>query len=149
MVSRVTVERETAFRSETELREVLDRLLTAANDDDRLGPILRAANVRARLSFADFGLFLNVASAEDEAGYVDWSFAKRAPWEPKVRLRMESPVANSWLQGRESLAIAIARGHVRCSCDPKSVLFFVPVARLLAEPYRRLIESDYEHLRLA
>ena len=144
-----TLERTASFRSETELREVLERLLTAANDDDRIGPVLRAARMRARFEFTDLDLYLNVASAEDESHYVEWMFSRRAPWAAKVALRMQSQFANSWLQGRESLAIAIARGHVRCSGDARAVLFFIPVARLLAEPYRRLVESDYEHLRIA
>lgn len=144
-----TLERSAGFNSATELREVLERLLAAAEENDRIGPVLRASRMRARFHFTDLGLFLNVASAEDDDRYIDWTFSRQAPWEPKVVLRMESHVANGWLQGRESLAIAIARGHVRCNGDARAVLFFVPVAKLLTEPYRRLVESDYEHLKIA
>ena len=144
-----TLERSTAFRSATELREVLERLLAAADADDRIGPVLRAARMRARFQFTDLGLYLNVSSADDDGNYIKWSFSRRSPWQPKVVLRMESKVANGWLQGRESLAIAIARGHVRCSGDARAVLFFIPVAKLLGEPYRRLIEAEYAHLKLA
>jgi hypothetical protein len=137
------------FRSSEELREVLGRLLESVDADDRIGPLLRAAHLRARLEFPDRRLDLNVASCEGDDRNVEWSFARRAPWTPKVTLRMDSSVANGWLQGEESLAIAIARGRVRCSGESRSTLFFVPVAKLLGDPYRRLIEAEFEHLRIA
>lgn len=140
---------ECEFRSREELREVLERLLEEADSDDRIGPILRAAHVRTRFEFTDVGLSLNVASSDEEDHFVKWSFANRAPWRPKLMLRMDSAVANRWLQGRESLAIAIARGRVRVSGETRSTLFFLPVARLLCDPYRRLIAAEYDHLKQA
>lgn len=146
-----TVERaagEAVFRSSEELREVFGRLLENVDGDDRIGPVLRAAHLRARLEFPDRRLDLNVASSEGEDRNVEWTFAHRAPWTPKVTLRMDSSVANGWLQGKESLAIAIARGRVRWSGESRSTLLFVPIAKLLGDPYRRLIEADFEHLRI-
>jgi hypothetical protein len=140
--------REAGFESAAELREVLERLFAAVEADERVGPLLRAAHVRARLQFTDRHLVLNLASSEDEDSYLDWNFSARPPWTPKVTLRMDSSVANAWLQGKESLAIAIARGRVKCVGESRSTLFFVPVAKLLTEPYRRVIDSGYEHLRL-
>ena len=152
IVGIATVERtsgDAAFRSADEFRDVLDGLLASVEADERTGPLLRAAHLRARFEFTDMDLNLNVASAEDGERCIEWGFARRAPWTPKVVLRMDSGVANRWLQGRESLAIAIARGRVRCAGETKSTLFFVPVARLLTEPYRRVIEADFQHLKLA
>jgi hypothetical protein len=62
---------------------------------------------------------------------------------------MSSAVANSFLQGRESLPVAIARKRVRCRCEARAALLFLPALRLLSAPYRELIESDYPHLALA
>lgn len=140
--------REAAFTSAAELRDVLEQLFAAVEADDRAGPLLRAAHFRARLQFTDLSTTLNLASAEDEDSYLRWSFAPRAPWTPKVTLRMDSAVANAWLQGKESLAIAIARGRVRSTGETKSTLFFVPIAKLLADPYRRVLADGHEHLRL-
>jgi hypothetical protein len=151
-VATATVERtsrEAEFSSAAELRDVLERLFEAVQADDRAGPLLRAAHFRARLHFTDKNLTLNVASADDGDSYVQWSFASRPPWQPKVTMRMDSAVANAWLQGEESLAIAIARGRVKCTGETKSTLFFVPVAKLLAEPYRGVLDSGYPHLRLS
>ncbi len=128
---------------------MLQRLLAAADSDERIGPLLRAARMRARFEFTDRDLYLNVASASGDDHCVEWSFARQPPWDAKVVLRMDSCAANRWLQGRESLPIAIARGRVRCTGETRSTLFFIPVAKLLTEPYRRLVETEYEHLRVA
>ncbi len=143
-----TGSREAEFRSADELRQVLELLLTRADVDDRIGPLLRAANLRTRFEFTDRDLALNLASAEADDHSIEWSFANRAPWTPKVTLRMESGFANRWLQGEESLAIAMARGRVRCIGETRSTLLFVPIAKLLNEPYRRILKSDFEHLRV-
>jgi len=150
-VPTATLERtsgEAAFGSAAELREVLERVFETVEGDDRVGPLLRAAHFRACIQFTDRRLTLNLASSDDSDSYLSWSFATRAPWTPKVTLRMDSSIANAWLQGKESLAIAIARGRVKCTGETRSTVLFVPLARLLAEPYRRVIDSGYEHLRL-
>ena len=48
---------------------------------------------------------------------------------------MTAEVANRYLQGRESLAIAIARGQVGCR-GVADALLYLPAARLICEPYR-------------
>jgi hypothetical protein len=139
---------EVAFRSPAELREVLDGLLASVDRDERVGPMLRAADIRTRLEFTDMKLALNVASAEDPEHAIEWSFSRRAPWTPKLVLRMDSDVANRWLQGSESIAVALARGRVQCTGESRSALFFLPTAKLLADPYRKLLASKYKHLRV-
>lgn len=137
------------FRSPAELREVLERLLEEVDSDERVGPLLRAARVRTRLEFTDMGVALNVASAEDEEHCIEWDFGAAPRPAPKLVLAMDSEVANRWLQGSESIAIAIARGRVRCAGESRSALFFLPTAKLLSDPYRRLLASDYRHLQVS
>ena len=137
------------FGSAAELREVFDRLLSVVDADERVGPLLRAARLRVRFDFTDLGLGLNLESAQQELDRcIEWGFADRPPWEPKLSLEMSSAVANSYLQGRENLPVAIARNRVRCQCQARAALLFLPVARLLCPPYRELVASDYPHLRL-
>jgi hypothetical protein len=140
--------RDAAFGSAAELREVLERLFATVEGDERTGSVLRAAHFRVRFDFTDLRVHLNLASAEDDEHYLRWSFAPRAPWDPKLTLRMDSSVANAWLQGEQSLAIAIARGQVRWVGETRSTLFFVPLAKLLSEPYRRVVDADFPHLRI-
>jgi hypothetical protein len=141
--------RATGFRSAAELTEVLDRLLRRADADEQIGPLLRAARMRTRFVFTDLGVRLNLASAsKDLDRCLEWSFADRPPWTPLLSLEMDSAVANSYLQGLESLPVAIARNRVRCRCDTRAALQFLPAAQLLSAPYRELISADYRHLLL-
>lgn len=137
-----------AVRSRAEFRELLDRALTEVDSDTRDGTLLRATGLRLRFEFPDLDLILNVAATEDGDHHVRWAFADPPQWKPKLELRMDSAVANGYLQGRESLAIAIARRQVRCSGEARIALLYVPAIRLLCGPYRRIVEDDYPHLLL-
>ena len=61
---------------------------------------------------------------------------------------MDSKVANAYLQGKESLAIAIARGRVKATGDTRSALVYVPALRLLVAAYSRLVTQEHPHLVL-
>lgn len=138
---------EVEFRSADELREVTERLLENVASDERIGPVFRAAHARTRFEYTDYEIALNVSSRLDNSDRcIEWSFARRPPWPPKLTFVMTSSVANAYLQGRESLPVLIARGKVRCKADSRAALLFLPLARLLVKPYRALLESDYPHL---
>ncbi len=140
---------EIAFRSAEELREVLDLVFESVDADERLGPLFRTAHTRARFELTDHVLAVNVASQLDDPDHcLRWSFAKRPPWPPKLTFVMSSGVANAYLQGRESLPVAIARGRIRYSGESRAALLFLPLARLLVKPYTELIETQYPHLLL-
>ena len=128
-----------------DFREALERALAAADADERIGPQIRATEIRMRFEFPDCATVLNVSSEADEAS-LRWSFADDVDWEPKLVLTMDSDVANRYLQGRESLAIAIARGQVRCTGSSRAALLYLPAARLLCEPYRKVVAQDFPEL---
>jgi hypothetical protein len=132
--------------SAEEFRRLLDEALTAADADERAGPLLRATGMRIRLDFPDLGLVLNVAPGEEPGSHMRWRFSDAADWEPRLKLTMDSPVANAYLQGKESLAIAIAHRRVRCSGEARWVLIYVPAMRLVAEAYRRVVRDEFPHL---
>lgn len=131
-----------------DLRELLERTLRDLNEDDTRGPLLRAADVRLRLRISDAGLVVDVAPSDAPDRYLRWSFDGQVDWDPQLELEMGSDVANAYLQGRESVAIAIARRRVRCRCDSRAALVFLPVLKLIAEPYKRIVDSEYPHLAL-
>lgn len=134
--------------SAEELREVLDRALRELDSDPRAGPLLRAAGLSVRIEMTDIDLVVRVAASEDDHHNVRWTFAdEREP--AKLSLQMDSATANAYLQGKESLAIAIARGKVRTSGDSRVALLYLPAMRLVVEPYRRLVKERYPHLSLA
>jgi hypothetical protein len=132
--------------SATEFRDLLDEALSELDADEKSGPLLRAAGLRMRFDFSDLRLVLNVAASEELDHHLRWEFSDAVEWEPKLSLRMDSRIANAYLQGKESLAIAIARGRVRLKGDTRCALLYVPALRLVVGPYRRLVRQEYPHL---
>jgi hypothetical protein len=128
-----------------ELEAALDQALAEADADERVGPLLGATRLRLRFELRDPKLALNIAAAADEPNLV-WSFADDPGWRPKLILRMPAEIANRYLQGRESLPIAIARGQVRCEGDSRTALLYLPAAHLLGERYRRVVEEGFPDL---
>jgi hypothetical protein len=139
--------RRTPRPSAAELHELLDQTLAAVDADDRTGPLLRATGLQVRLRVPDLELVLNVAPSE-EGPHLRWTFSDRADWRPKVDLAMNSEVANAYLQGAESLAIALARGRVRWKGETRCALLYVPALRLFVDEYRRLVRRRYPRLAL-
>ena len=129
-----------------QFRAALESALERAAADDRISPLLRAAGLRMRFEFPDLGLVLNVATAEDEDERLVWSFSDDVDWPPKLELTMDSAVANRYLQGRESLAIALARGEASCRGESRTALLYLPATRLLCEPYRKVVQAGYPAL---
>jgi hypothetical protein len=129
-----------------QFRELLDRTLSDIDADPSAGSLLRATGLRIRLRFPDAGLALNLAPSEDAAHHLRWTFSDRPPWEPKLELTMSSQVANVYLQGGESLAIAIARGRVRYRGDARCALQFLPAMRIVVDAYRRLVREHHPEL---
>jgi hypothetical protein len=128
-------------------REVLDRALRELDGDARSGSLLQAAGLSLRIELTDLALVLRVAASDEGDHHLRWSFTDTG--EPaKLDLRMDSATANAYLQGQESLAVAIARGKVRCSGESRVALLYVPALRLVVEPYRRLVREGYPHMAL-
>ena len=132
--------------SATEFRELLDATLFELDVDQKAGPLLRATGMRVRFDFPDLGMVLNVAASEAPDHHLRWEFSDAVDWEPKLNLSMDSQIANAYLQGKESLAIAIARGRVRYKGDAQCALLYLPALRLVVAPYRRLVSREHPHL---
>jgi hypothetical protein len=130
-----------------EFQAVLDDVLTETDADDQAGPLLRAAGPRIRFEFPDLPLVLNLAATED-GSHLSWRFSDAVEWKPKLTLRMDSKVANAYLQGKENLAIAIAHGRVKATGDTRSALVYIPALKLLVTSYRRLVTQEHPHLVL-
>jgi hypothetical protein len=144
-----TAERAAAAVRPAEFQAALDRALEAAARDDRVRPLLAATKMRMRLEFSDCELALNLNAADPEQGGLAWSFGDDPGWRPKLVLRMDAAIANRYLQGRESLAIALARGQAHFRGDSKAALLYLPATRLLCDSYRRVIASDYPDLAVS
>jgi hypothetical protein len=141
--------REHQVASASEFRRLLDEALRMVDADQRSGPLIRATGMRMRLEFPDLDLVLNVGPGEEAGSRLGWEFSDHVEWNPRLSLTMDSTVANACLQGKESLAIAIARRRVRLSGEARSALRYVPALRLVGDAYRRVVRAEYPHLALA
>jgi hypothetical protein len=131
-----------------ELKEILDAVLREIDDDPDEGPRLRAAAAPLRIEFPDLKLVVNVRADDRGKQCLRWDFSSRkASAAPKLRLSMESAVANRVFQGRENPAIAIARGRLRTKVeDAGAAIRFFPAAKPLFSRYRELVSEKYPHL---
>jgi hypothetical protein len=141
---------EPAFASGEELREVFDRLLAEIDADDRLGPRMRSTRVPYRFVFSDLGVVLEVSGSEQGSHTLKWKFAEAPSTDSVLTLEMDSDVANRYLQGKENVAIAIARRRIRVSCsEARTALSFLPANRELIDSYRAIVARDYPHLAVS
>jgi hypothetical protein len=146
--SGVATKRDACFKSAAEMREVLDRLFTAIDSDKVVGPRLRSTRVPHRFVYPDLAVVCNVAGSEKDEHCIRWSFSDDIDWTPALTLEMNSEVANRYLQGRENLAIAMARRQIVCRGNARAALNFLPASPALIGCYRSIIERDFRHLLL-
>ena len=133
-----------------ELKAILNTVLREIDVDPDDGPRLGAAAAPLRIEFPDLKLVLNVSRADGSRHCLSWNFSSRSSGaKPKLRLTMESAVANRVFQGRENPAIAIARGRLRTRVeDAGAALRFFPAAKPLFSRYRELVSEKYPHLAI-
>jgi hypothetical protein len=136
-----------AFDSPEEFREVMDRIFAMMDDDPEMGPKLRDADVPQRFEFTDLDMVVNIrAASRGEDGNLHWEWTDDIDWDPRVRMAMSSETANRYFQGRENVAVAIARRRIKSGGDVKAALSLIPITKPIYSRYRDLVERDYPHL---
>jgi len=136
----------TEFKSESEFREVMDRTFALMSEDPDMGPKLRDADTPQRFEFTDVDLVVNIRAGGPEEPNLSWVWTDDIDWEPKVRMTMSSAMANRYFQGKENIAIAIARRRIKAAGDVKAALAILPITKTLFPRYRAMIAADYPHL---
>ena len=136
------------FSSAEEFREVLDRTFEIMSTDPEMGPKLRDAETPQRFEFPDLDLVVNVTFAPDvvDGQNLRWEWSDDVEWEPEVEMTMDSDIANRYFQGKENIAMAIARRRIKSSGNVKKALALLPITTPVFEQYRALVERDYPHL---
>ena len=138
----------TVFKSPREFREVMDRTFALMSEDADMGPSLRAADTPQRFEFTDLEMVVNIRSVSDGEPNLSWEWSDDISWEPKVKMAMSSDTANRYFQGKENVAIAIARRRIRAGGDVKAALAIIPITKPLFARYREMIASEYPHLEV-
>ena len=136
-----------AFDSPAEFKAVIDRVFSMMDEDPKMGPELRDADVPMRYEFEDLDLVANIRAARDgEDGNLHWEWSEDVDWEPRVQMAMSSETANKYFQGKENVALAIARRRIKSGGDVKAALALMPVTKPIFAQYRAMIEDEYPHL---
>jgi len=136
-----------SFNSAKEFREVMDQVFTMMSTDPEMGPKLRDAETPQRFEFPDVDLVVNITYAEDQGDEnLRWEWTDDVPWEPEVKMTMDSEVANRYFQGKENVAMAIARRRIKTSGNVKKALALIPITKPIYARYRELVEREYPHL---
>ena len=138
----------TDFQSEQEFREVMDRTFSLMSEDPEIGPKLRDADTPQRFEFTDLDLVVNIRAGGPNEENLVWEWSDDVDWEPKVKMAMSSQTANRYFQGKENVAIAIARRRIKAGGDVKAALAIIPITKPLFEHYRKMIAADYPHLEV-
>jgi hypothetical protein len=135
------------FENHTQFREVMDRTFALMSDDPDMGPRLRAADVPQRFEFPDADLVVNIrAGRTGEGENLHWEWTDDVDWEPRVRMTMSTDTANRYFQGKENVAMAIARRRIKTGGDVRAALEILPLTKPVFERYTAMIRAEYPHL---
>ena len=135
------------FDSAKEFKEVMDRVFAMMSEDPEMGPQLRDADVPMRYEFEDVDLVVNIrAVREGEEGNLHWEWSDDVDWEPRVKMAMSSETANKYFQGKENVAMAIARRRIKSGGDVKAALALMPITKPVFAQYRAMLEEEHPHL---
>ena len=125
----------------------MDWIFTTMSEDPEMGPKLREADVPQRFEFPDVDLVVNIRAADSgEDGNLHWEWTDDVDWEPKVKMEMSSETANKYFQGKENVAMAIARRRIKTGGDVKAALALMPITKPVFERYRAMVVDAYPHL---
>jgi hypothetical protein len=136
------------FRSSEEFREVMDRTFALMSEDPEMGPRLREVDTPQQFTFPDLEMVVNIRAGGADEPNLAWEWTDEIPWEPKVKMEMSSETANRYFQGKENVAIAIARRRIKAGGDVKAALAIIPITKPLFQRYREMIAADYPHLEV-
>lgn len=127
---------------------MMDRTFALMRDDPEMGPRLRDADCPQQFKFPDLGMVVNIRSGGREEPNLAWEWGDHPSWEPRVKLEMSSEIANRYFQGRENVAIAIARRRIKAGGDVRAALAIIPITKPVFGHYREMIAADYPHLEI-
>jgi hypothetical protein len=135
-----------SFDSPKAFRAAMDRVFTMMSEDPEMGPALRDADTPQRFEFTDVDLVVNIRAGGDGEDNLVWEWSDDVAWEPRVRMSMESGTANRYFQGKENVAMAIARRRIKTGGDVKAALKLIPITKPVSAQYRAFLEDEHPDL---
>src|SRR6201991_733360 len=133
-----------SFESAREVRQVIDEVFRMMDADPDMGPKLRDADCPQRFEFDDYDLVVNIRAARaGEDGNLHWEWTDDVDWKPKVKMEMSSEIANRYFQGKENIAMALARRRIKSGGDVKAALSLIPITKPIYTRYRDFVQEEY------
>jgi hypothetical protein len=135
------------FKSPAEFREVMDQVFGLMSTDPDMGPKLHEADTPQRFEFPDVDMVATIRAAATVKGgqHLEWTWVD-GEWDYDVEMTMDSDVANRYFQGRENVAMAIARRRIKAGGNVKKALAILPITKPVFEMYRELLQKEHPHL---
>ena len=127
---------------------MMDKTFALMSDDPEIGPQLRDADTPQRFEFTDLDLVVNIRAGGPDEPNLTWVWTDEVAWEPKVKMTMSTETANRYFQGKENVAIAIARRRIKAGGDVKAALAIIPITKPLFARYRDMVAAEYPHLEI-
>ena len=129
-------------------RVVMDHVFELMSTDPDMGPKLREAETPQRFEFPDVDLVVNITAADDvvDGQNLVWEWSDDVAWDPDVKMEMDSDVANKYFQGKENVAMAIARRRIKTSGNVKKALALIPITKPVYAMYREYLEKEHPDL---
>ncbi len=131
-----------------DFRACMDHVFEMMSSDPEMGPKLREAETPQRFEFPDVDLVVNITSADVvvDGQTLVWTWTDDVEWDPDVKMEMDSDVANKYFQGKENVAMAIARRRIRTSGNVKKALALIPITKPVYAKYREFLEREHPDL---
>src|SRR3954464_6787361 len=131
-----------------EFRTCMDQVFEMMSTDPDMGPKLRDAETPQRFEFPDLDLVVNITAADEavDGQPLVWEWTADVGWEPDVKMEMDSDVANRYFQGKENVAMAIARRRIKTSGNVKKALALIPITKPVYAMYREYLEAEHPDL---
>lgn len=137
---------ERTFASRDEARDVLRKTFERIESDESAGPVLRASGMRALLTLPDLDLSIGFAAAKDDEHFLRWDFVDAGTYDAKLTMTMRAAVANSLLQGAESVPVAVARGRIRVRGGGMAALVHLSALRMISRHYSAVLRAEHPEL---
>ena len=126
------------FSDENEVYKYLGGAFRLADQQDDVGPKLRAAGITLQLNYTDPAATLTVRF-KDPLEVVDGGQDEGAD----VKLTMPADIANKYWRGEYNLAVGLAKGQVKAKGPVNKILKMVPITKPLFPLYKQLVaEKD-------
>ena len=121
---------------------MMDQIFAMMSTDADMGPALRDADVPQRFDFDDVDLVVNIRATRDGRG-------RGTYWDVVGRRRLGAAGADGdelagreqYFQGKENIAMAIARRRIKTGGDVKAALALIPITKPVFARYRDLVRA--------